>query len=76
MKGPVSMVADTSTPYLFITIREGLYNAEKKARLNPSCVLEVASVSLVLHRPGQSAAMSHGMARIRLGKLGRVLVAF
>jgi hypothetical protein len=28
----------------------------------------------LLHPQGQSAAMSHGMARIRLGRLGRVLV--
>ena len=40
------MVADTSTPYLFITIREGLYNAEKKARLNSSCVIGDDFVSL------------------------------
>ena len=30
----------------------------------------------LLHPPGQSAAMSHGMARILLGRLGRVLVTF
>jgi hypothetical protein len=30
---------------------------------------------ILLHPPGQSAAMSHGMARIRLGRLGRVLVS-
>ena len=48
----------------------------KKARLTPSCVLETGFVSLVLHPQAQSTAMSHGMARIRLGRLERMVVAF